>query len=167
MKKNKELYFREIYTQSKDKIYRLCLGFVGNKVDADDLFQEITIKIWNHLDSFRNESSINTWIYRIATNTALLYVKTRHKSSQLQSNLPIEKLNISSPDSEYLEQENKLVRLYSAISSLKEMDRIIMSLLLEGNSYADIATITGLNVSNVGVRINRIKKLLSKKMNQS
>jgi len=70
--KNKEQEFKQIYEQSKDKIYRLCLGFMGNKTDADDLFQEVLIKIWKNLKTFRNDSNINTWIYRITTNTALL-----------------------------------------------------------------------------------------------
>jgi len=69
---NKEQLFKQTYEQSKDKIYRLCLGFAGNNSDADDLFQEVFIKVWNNLETFRNESSINTWIYKIATNTALL-----------------------------------------------------------------------------------------------
>lgn len=160
---NKELYFKEVYAQSKDKVYRLCLGFVGNKMDADDLYQEVLIKIWQNLSFFRNESSIQTWIYRIATNTALLYVKKRNKTDQkisdLNSDLLIE------DKTENTEVSNiKITKLYQAISTLKEMDRIIISLVLEQNSYQEISEVTGLQVSNVGARINRIKKSLTQKM---
>ncbi|MGO2358861.1 MAG: RNA polymerase sigma factor [Mesonia sp.] len=76
---NKEHYFTQVYEQNKDKIYRLCLGFTGNACDANDLRQEILIKIWNNLNSFKGESQISTWIYRIATNTAILYSKRKGK----------------------------------------------------------------------------------------
>lgn len=162
--KNKEQKFKKVYEQSKDKVYRLCLGFMGNKIDADDLFQEVLIKVWNNLDTFRNESNIDTWIYRITTNTALLTLnrKTKLKKKEIdyQPNIPhYESDNLNSTD-----KEQKVKKLYKAISSLKEIDRIIIGLLLENCSYDDISNITGLKTSNVGVRINRIKKTLSKKL---
>lgn len=162
--KNKEQKFKKVYEQSKDKVYRLCLGFMGNKTDADDLFQEVLIKVWNNLDTFRNESNIDTWIYRITTNTALLTLnrKTRltKKEIEYQPNIPhYETENLNSTD-----KEQEVKKLYKAISLLKEIDRIIIGLLLENCSYNDISNITGLKTSNVGVRINRIKKILSKKL---
>ena len=162
--KNKEQKFKKVYEQSKDKVYRLCLGFMGNKIDADDLFQEVLIKVWNNLDTFRNESNIDTWIYRITTNTALLTLnrKTKLKKKEIdyQPNIPhYESDNLNSTD-----KEQEVKKLYKAISSLKEIDRIIIGLLLENCSYDDISNITGLKTSNVGVRINRIKKILSKKL---
>ena len=162
--KNKEQKFKIVYEQSKDKVYRLCLGFMGNKIDTDDLFQEVLIKVWNNLDTFRNESNIDTWIYRITTNTALLTLnrKTKLKKKEIdyQPNIPhYESENLNSTD-----KEQEIKKLYNAISSLKEIDRIIIGLLLENCSYDDISNITGLKTSNVGVRINRIKKTLSKKL---
>lgn len=162
--KNKEQKFKKVYEQSKDKVYRLCLGFMGNKIDADDLFQEVLIKVWNNLDTFRNESNIDTWIYRITTNTALLTLnrKTKLKKKEIdyQPNIPhYESDNLNSTD-----KEQEVKKLYKAISTLKEIDRIIIGLLLENCSYDDISNITGLKTSNVGVRINRIKKTLSKKL---
>ena len=137
---------------------------MGNKIDADDLFQEVLIKVWNNLDTFRNESNIDTWIYRITTNTALLTLnrKTKLKKKEIdyQPNIPhYESDNLNSTD-----KEQEVKKLYKAISSLKEIDRIIIGLLLENCSYDDISNITGLKTSNVGVRINRIKKTLSKKL---
>ncbi len=162
--KNKEHYFKQVYEHSKDKIYRLCLGFMGNNTDADDLFQEVIIKVWNNLETFRKESNIDTWIYRITTNTALLTLNRKTKLNQKEihyqpnvSHYEIENLNSTN-------KEQEVKKLYKAISSLKEIDRIIIGLLLENCSYDDISNITGLKISNVGVRINRIKKTLSKKL---
>jgi len=162
--KNKEQIFKQVYEQSKDKVHRLCLGFMGNKTDADDLFQEVLIKVWNNLDTFRNESNIDTWIYRITTNTALLTLhrktKLNKKEIEYRPNIPhYQAENTSSTD-----KEQEVKKLYKAISLLKEIDRIIIGLLLENCSYDDISNITGLKISNVGVRINRIKKTLSKKL---
>lgn len=162
--KNKEQYFEQIHEQSKDKIYRLCLGFMGSKADADDLFQEVLIKIWRNLDSFRKESNINTWIYRITTNTALLMLNRKNKLYQKQKEY---KPVISQSATENTEQNDKEIqinKLYSAISTLKEIDRIVIGLLLENCSYNEIANITGLKLSNVGAKINRIKKVLNKKI---
>jgi RNA polymerase sigma-70 factor (ECF subfamily) len=161
---NKEQFFEQTYNDLKDKIYRLCLGFMGNTSDADDLFQEVLIKVWKNLDNFREESSINTWVYRITTNTALMSLNKINKSKSKHTNLFPDNLKneISQVNGSY--QEDKTKKLYQAISSLKEIDRIIISLLLEDNSYKEIANITGISISNVGAKINRIKKILSKKI---
>lgn len=161
----KEQHFKQVYHQSKDKIYRLCLGFMGNPADADDLFQEILIKVWNNLDSFRAESNINTWIYRIATNTALHFINRNTKLKKKVSPASIETLSSEMPKSDDFYNQEKVRKLYQAISTLKEIDKIIISLLLDNCSYAEIAEITGISMSNVGVRINRVKKILSKKIN--
>jgi len=161
---NRKIKFKNVYEKSKDKIYRLCLGFTGNKMDADDLFQEVYIKVWNNLESFRNESNINTWIYRIATNTAILFVSKRTKLNKKNHQIELENVTFTNEDTDHIYSDKKIMELYEAISNLKEKDRIIISLLLEKNSYSEIAEIIGIKISNVGVRINRIKKTLTKKM---
>jgi len=133
-------------------------------MDADDLFQDISIKIWQNLDSFRQESSIDTWIYRVATNTALLYVRKKNKAHQKSSMMTVETDLIELDSDATHDIEDDLIHLYKSISSLKEMDRIVISLVLEGHSYLEISDITGISVSNVGVKISRIKKALAAKM---
>ena len=160
--KNKEERFKQVYEQSKDKVYRLCLGFMGNKTDADDLFQEVLVKIWNNLQNFRKESSIDTWIYRITTNTALLTLNRKTRLNKLEIKPKIFPHEIESSNT--IDKEQEVKNLYKAIATLKEIDRIIIGLLLENCSYEEISDITGLKISNVGVRINRIKKALNKKL---
>lgn len=161
---NKEQYFKQIHEQSKDKIYRLCLGFMGNKADADDLFQEVLIKIWRNLDSFRKESNINTWIYRITTNTALLMLNRKNNLYRKQKEYKPVISPYAIENTEHNDKEIQVKKLYKAISTLKEIDRIVIGLLLENCSYNEIANITGLKLSNVGAKINRIKKVLNKKI---
>jgi len=160
----KEQKFLQIYELSKDKIYRICLGFMGNKVDADDLFQEVIIKVWSNIDRFRGESNVNTWIYRITTNTALLSINKINKSKSRYTVLIPEKVQTENTEELSFYTQENLKDLYQAISSLKEIDRIIISLLFEELSYKEIAQITGISLSNVGARLNRIKKTLAKKI---
>ncbi len=162
---NKEKEFKKFYLQSKEKLYRLCLGFTGNHNDAKDLFQEVSIKVWNNLDSFRGESALNTWGYKIASNTALTYISKTNKNRALQKDFLIDN-SISSDDTNHSDQEEKVSELYLNIATLKEMDRIVISLLLEQHSYEEIAAITGLKSNHVGVKINRIKKILAKNMDK-
>ena len=163
MKKNKRTYFEEVYQANKDKIYRLCLGFTGSNADADDLLQEVLLKIWNNLDGFKGASKIETWVYRIATNTALLFVNRKKRSqTKLQATQP-EQLNFIREDHDP-SVDLQINKLYAAISKLKEIDRIIISLLLEDKSYKEISEITGLEANYIGVKVNRIKKNLKKIM---
>lgn len=105
----REQQFKHIYDQSKDKIYRLCLGFMGNPIDADDLFQEILIKVWNNLDGFREESNINTWVYRVATNTALHFINRNTKSKKRISPIEIENLKTEAEENNSLYSPKKSI----------------------------------------------------------
>ncbi|MCI4670223.1 MAG: sigma-70 family RNA polymerase sigma factor [Bacteroidia bacterium] len=158
----REEQFRELYEAYKDKVFRLCLGFLANEAQADDLFQDIMLKIWNKLDSFREESQIGTWVYRIATNTALQSIHKQKKAKETSAPLPAEMAEI--PQTSVDEGDPRLTMLKKQMATLKEIDRLILSLLLEGCSYQEIAEITGLSMSNVGVKIKRIKERLRKKL---
>ena len=164
MRSQKEQDFEALYQSHKDKIYRLCLGFVREKELANDLFQEILIKIWRHLESFKGESEISTWIYRIAYNTALTFSTKEKKQGEKKAEIP-DNLDLAEPENLSQELENRLQQLYQAISELNELDRIIATLLLEGTAYKIIAEISGISENYVAVKVNRIKALLTQKLN--
>lgn len=164
MKSPKELQFEGIYKNHKDKVYRLCLGFVREKELANDLFQEILIKIWRHLDSFKGESDISTWIYRIAYNTALTFSARERKKDEKQTEIP-ENLDLSEPENYSTEHELRIQLLYEAINELPELDRVIATLLLENTPYKAIAEISGISENYVAVKVNRIKAALTHKLN--
>ena len=164
MKSQKELQFEGLYQSHKDKVYRLCLGFVREKELANDLFQEILIKIWRHLDSFKGESEISTWIFRIAYNTALTYSSRKKKKDEKQTEMS-ENLDLSEPEDYGQEQEIRIQMLYDAISELPELDRVIATLFLENTPYKVIAEISGISENYVAVKVNRIKTVLTQKLN--
>lgn len=163
MKQNKELEFENLYQLHKDKIFRLCLGFLKDRDLAYDLFQEILIKIWRHLDSFRSESDISTWIYRIAYNTAITF-SAKEKRKQEQVDFP-QGMELAEPENKSQEQEIQIQRLYEAINSLPETDRVIATLLLENTPYKTIAEVTGITENYVAVKVNRIKTSLTQILN--
>lgn len=148
--------FDKIYESHWDKIYRLCMGYVNDPDQAKDLTQETFITVWEKLPTFRNESNIGTWIYRIATNTCLSQIKKRDKV-----NKAIELDNMNIPETSEMDDEIKL--LYQFISELPELDRIIISLELEEIKQNEISKIVGLSDSNIRVKIHRIKEKLTLK----
>lgn len=148
--------FNKLYEEYWNKIYRLCMGYINDHDQAKDLAQETFITVWEKLSTFRNEASIGTWIFRIATNTCLSQIKKNEKLSKAEI-LVADEDNVN-PE---LDQEIKL--LYQFISELAELDRIIISLELEGIKQQEISKIVGLSDANIRVKIHRIKEKLNTK----
>jgi RNA polymerase sigma-70 factor, ECF subfamily len=158
----RERLFHELLAANKERIRRLCSGYLGPGGEVDDLFQEIMIHVWNSLPSFRGESSPGTWLYRVAINTALIYRRKRRETE------PLPELEDSrSATQQNLEAEERLAALHRAIATLADQDRLIITLLLEDLSYKEIAEITGLTVNHVGVKISRIKQTLEELLTEA
>ncbi|POY38312.1 RNA polymerase subunit sigma-24 [Solitalea longa] len=151
--------FEEIYQIYSPRVYRLCMGYVNDNSWAKDITQETFITVWQNLGKFRQESSVGTWIFRIASNNCLRQIERAKKS--LKSELPAEIEEKFSDDNS--EQEKLLFRF---ISELEETDRLIISLELEELPQAQIAEIIGISEGNVRVKIHRIKEKILKKFQQ-
>ncbi|MFZ4930419.1 RNA polymerase sigma factor [Chryseobacterium sp. Mn2064] len=152
--------FEEIYELYWQKIFRLCMGYVNNSELAQDLAQETFIIVWQQLPKFRNESSVGTWIFRIASNHCLRQIEREKKFAK--TDLP---MNLEEKKQESLEPQIQM--LYQFISELPETDRIIISLELEEVKQAEIAHIVGLSESNIRVKIHRIKEKLTQKFKEN
>ena len=153
-----EAEFNNIYNSHYTKVFRLCKGyFCGDVALASDAAQEIFIKVWEKLDTFRNESSVSTWIYRITVNTCLLYL--RKSSSKKEIRTAIQPQIISETDSN--EKEEQLQQMYLCIQKLEETNKMIILMTLDGLSYQEIAEVIGITEEALRVRIHRIKKSLT------
>jgi len=155
--------FQEIYQANQDRIYRLCRAYLKDETAVHDLFQEVWIRVWQNLPGFRGEAAAGTWVYRIAVNTALLWRKKIAKRRQ-QEITDATSLDLAL-DTTYIQEPNKedqLQSLLQAIMQLKAIDRLVITMVLEGFQYAEIAETTGLKANHVGVKVNRIKKRLQK-----
>jgi RNA polymerase sigma-70 factor (ECF subfamily) len=157
----RERLFLELFADRRAALQRLCYGFLGSPEEVEDLCQEIMTNVWNSLPSFRAESAIHTWVYRIAVNTALVYRKKIRRGEQLP-----DLADARAGAHQNMEQEESLDALRRAIAGLADQDRLIVTLLLEGLSYKEIAEITGLTVNYVGVKISRIKLVLEQLMTE-
>lgn len=151
--------FEDIYKEYSPRIFRLCMGYVNERDWAKDLLQETFIQVWKNLHTFRNESSISTWIFRIATNICLRQLE--HSSRMPKADLPY-----SMEDKGDTPIEEQLAILYKCIGTLKEADRLIISLVLEGLPQKEIAVITGVAEGNLRVKIHRIKQTLTERFNE-
>ena len=154
----KQALFNELFNTHYPKVLRLCKGYFNGDIDlALDASQEIFIKVWRNLDSFRSQSSISTWIFRISVNTCLVYLRKKSSKKEINSeHFPnIESENYST------ETEEKLSKMYACIQKLDETGKIVILMVLEGLEYREIADVVGMTEETLRVRIHRIKKSLT------
>ena len=155
--KNQEERFAQLVQEHKGTIYTVCYMFSQDEDEVNDLFQETLINMWKGIDSFRDESKISTWIYRVALNTCLL--QERKKKKEVQK-VPLS-MNVN-----FFEDEDANIAqvrmLHQRIGKLGLVDRAIVMLWLEDMSYDEIGAIMGITPQNVGVKLFRIKEQLKK-----
>ena len=155
----RERLFLELFHQQKARIQRLCYGYTNSAHESEDLFQEIMTNVWTSLPGFRGDAQPGTWLYRIAVNTALMH-RRKYRPTEELPDLPDSAVG----PQQNLEQQERLAALHGAIATLADQDRVIVTLLLEGLSYKEIADITGITVNYVGVKINRIKQAIEHRL---
>ena len=152
--------FGEWLAGHKGILFKVVHAYAFEHADRQDLFQEVAVQVWRSVDAFRGESSVPTWMYRVALNTAIAWTRKqdRHQRGKQPFDV-VEGLTTASSDG----PDPRVEWLYQQIAQLKDVDRSVALLLLDGFSYKDIAAIVGITEGNVGVKINRIKSVLSGK----
>jgi RNA polymerase sigma-70 factor (ECF subfamily) len=143
-------------SQYKGLFFKIVRAYAVTAMDQDDLFQEIAVQVWSSIPSFRGESSAATWIYRVAINSAIKWVQKERKHPPAGEIDGIQHILLDKG----MVVDERLAWLYEEIHQLNEIDRSIALLLLDGFSYKEMAAMLGITESNVGVKINRIKKQL-------
>ena len=143
-------------------IYKVCHLYGKEKDYREDLFQEIVLQLWKSFPTFRGESKITTWMYRIALNTAISGYRKQSRNVKTED-LDEGHLNISEqyPGDEGQENAQKL---QWSIRQLTEIERAMVMMALEEISYEEIAETIGITQNNVRVRMNRIREKLRKLM---
>ena len=158
---SKEEKFTSLIREHEGMLFKITTMFATNQQDQKDLYQDIVYQLWKSFESFRKESKITTWMYRVAMNTAITVKKRGQKHKTV---IPIERVVLNQIDTDNRELEERLKVLYYHIKQLNDLDKGLMLLLLEGRKYEEIAEITGLSSSNVGTRISRIKQKLQERL---
>ena len=153
----REEYFTQLVRENKSTIYTVCYMFSQDEEEVNDLFQETLINMWKGIDSFREESKISTWIYRVALNTCLLQERKKKKE--------VKKVPLTM-DVNFFQDEDanaaQVRMLHQRIGKLGLVDRALVMMWLEGMSYDEIGTVMGISAQNVGVKLYRIKEQLKK-----
>lgn len=153
-----EKEFIKLITTNQGIIIKVVNLYADTPADRDDLFQEVVFQLWKSYPRFKGQSKFTTWMYRVALNTAL----TTHKKNQKRKgNQSLNEQIAQIPeDFSRRELDEDIKLLYQAIQKLNDIERALTMLYLEEHSYQEIAQILGISESNVGVKLNRIKKKL-------
>ena len=155
-----EAAFLQIVDENQNIIHKISRMYRDTREDQEDLFQEIIFHLWRAYPSFRGDSKVSSWIYRIALNTGISTFRKKRPEVDYQSSIR-EQFHPRETD-EISENEE---RMYWALRQLNSSEKAMISLYLEDYSYREIASIIGINENNVGVRINRIKNKLKTILN--
>ena len=156
MKQEEEIFAR-LVREHKSTIYTVCYMFSKDEDEVQDLFQETLINMWKGMGGFREESKIDTWIYRVALNTCL--TQERKKKREVKK-VP---LNMDVNFFEDNDANAKQARiLHQRISQLAYVDRALVMLWLDGMSFDEIGAVVGISAQNVAVKLFRIKEQLQK-----
>jgi len=150
--------FLELLNRHQKLINKVIRIYAFDSEDRRDLLQEIVYQLWKSYGSFRAESKVSTWVYRVALNTAITSLRSNKKRPE-HTELNDE-IIASLQFQEATDKSEQLRQLYSAIKSLGEVDRALVMLYLEDLSYKEIGEVLGLTEDNVGVKLNRIKTKL-------
>lgn len=153
-----EKEFTEIFNAHASKVYRLCLGYAsGDDELAKDWQQETFIKVWNYRTSFKGESSMSTWIYRIAVNTCLSDLRKSKKHVQINDHVVSASIDMS----EEVHDDN-IQKMYDCINQLSKNNKSLILLELEDIPQVTIAETLGINHGTVRTKLNRIRTSLLK-----
>ncbi|MFN8249850.1 MAG: RNA polymerase sigma factor [Ferruginibacter sp.] len=161
---DKKQLFEETINRHLNLVYKVASVYTTNADDKNDLVQDILYQAWKSFDSFRQESKISTWLYRVAMNVAIYQVKTRKRNIEA---IPLTDQNSELTEDNSNETEEQWQRILFYINRLNLLDKGIVLLFLENKSHEEIAEITGLSVSNVGTKLSRIKEKLRQQVTKS
>ena len=154
--------FIEIIRENEGLIYKVAKMYSNSLEDEQDLYQDIVYQLWKSFSTFRNESKITTWMYRIALNTAIQYLDKRKKKAH---QVPMEESFLNKPDIVDDSKQDRHDILFAQIKKLNDIEKGIILLYLEGKSYEEIAVITGFTATNIGTRLGRIRQKISSQIN--
>jgi RNA polymerase sigma factor (sigma-70 family) len=161
-----EALFRQVVDNHMGILLKTAHGFAVGAADRDDLVQEMLLAAWQALPAYNGQCKLSTFLYRVAHNRALNWQRSRLRYDRKLlhfSEAPHLTLNTGDSDPE----TKKLEWLYAVIRQLPPLDRTLIMLQLDQLPQREIAEVTGLTETNVGVRLHRIKQTLARQKPQN
>lgn len=152
---NLDKAFARLVREQRSNIYTVCYMFSNDDDEVNDLFQEVLINLWNGYQSFRGDSAVGTWVYRVSLNTCISIDRKKKKmGKKVELDMNINLFEDHDSDTRQIKQ------LYDRIHRLGPIDRAIVLLWLDNLSYDEIGAIIGITAKNVSVKLVRIKEQL-------
>ncbi|WP_339662331.1 sigma-70 family RNA polymerase sigma factor [uncultured Polaribacter sp.] len=175
LKAGKQAAYSQLLDDYQQKVFGTCISFVPNREDAEDIAQEVFLEVFKSISNFKGDSKLSTWIYRIATNKSLEFIRkknTKKRFAFMQSimgnEIPMDKTSYFTEFDHpgiLLENKEKSATIFKAIHTLPESQRVIFTLAkIDGKSYQEIVEITGKSLSSVESILFRAKKGLQGKL---
>lgn len=168
--------FKTIVDTYQDMIYNTCLSIVKNEEDAEDLAQEVFVQVYQSIHTFKGESKLSTWLYRIATTKSLDHERKKKRKKRFGFIKSIfgedAQVEVNPPDFNHpgilLDKKEKATALFKAVDKLPENQRIAFILSkIEGLSYQEISEVMETTVSAVESLLHRAKNNLRKILENS
>ena len=154
-----EKEFTELLYQNQGIVHKICSLYFNNRADKEDYKQELIIQLWKAFPSFNNQSKFSTWMYRVCLNASIDILRKEKTQPQF---IKIDNYSIEATTEFNSDNDENKEKLYHAINKLTNIDKALITLYLDEFSYKEIAEIMGISESNTGVKINRIKSLILK-----
>jgi len=148
--------FVQVVKENQGIINSICRLYYSDDEDIKDARQDIILQLWKSFPTFRGDSKISTWIYRIALNTVIAKVKTERKN---KTNDPLSDSHLNGETS-FVCADDDIQQLLFLVNRLEATDKAIMILHFEGYSNKEIAETLKLTATNISTRMNRIKTKL-------
>ncbi len=166
-----EIAFKFLVDNYQDRVFNTAIGIVQNAEDAEDVAQEVFIQVYRSIHSFKGESKLSTWLYRIATTRALDLLRSRKSKKRFgfmqklfgEGNEPLHELPDFHHPGVALDKKENAARLFKAISELPENQKTVFTLhKLEDLSYQEISEVMQTSVPAVESLMHRAKQNLRK-----
>jgi RNA polymerase sigma-70 factor (ECF subfamily) len=169
------MQFEVLYSQYSMLVYNLALQYTNNIEDAQEITQDVLIKVHEKIDTFKHQAAIKTWIYRITINTSLDFLKAKQRKKRygiifsiFENSHASNSIDTFNHPGIVLEQKEAMKFFFKALNNLKENQRtaIILS-KMEQQSHADIAAIMGITAKAVENLVARAKNSLQQELNKN
>lgn len=175
LKSGNQKVFSQVIDDYQQKVFGTCISFIPNKEDAEDVAQEVFLEVFKSIAKFKGDSKLSTWIFKIATNKCLEFIRKKNAKKRfafmqtiLGNEVPLDKTSYFTEFNHpgvLLENKEKSVTIYKAINTLPEAQRVVFTLAkIDDKSYQEIVEITGKSLSSVESLMFRAKKSLQEKL---
>ena len=160
LRAGKQSAFSQLLDDYQQKVFGTCISFIPNKEDAEDVAQEVFLEVFKSIHKFKGDSKLSTWIYKIATNKCLEFIRKKNTKKRfafmqtiMGNEIPLDKTSyfteVNHPGI-LLENKEKSAIIFKAINTLPESQRVIFTLAkIDDKSYQEIVEITGKSLSSV------------------